>query len=240
MNKQELTDIFVTRIEEERIKRNWKQHEIAQKIDMSVSGYRKMISGKTDTVSLYTAYKASVLFDIPMVSLCTGSVRMGLINKIQTMPESVCNRIDYYLECESKILNSYQELDVQSKYVDVLIPTGFMRDGMQVNSYTVDKILIKDIYDEEIHKGLLVSENSYVPAYAKGDVLLINETMARNGDIVLLLYAPTRRFYIRKLVIRDDYFECRPVSGRGDNFIITQEERKQWIDVGHVVAVLHR
>lgn len=238
MNKQELSQIFVKRIEEERIKRGMKQHEVAEQLEMSLPGYRKMIAGRTESISLYTAYLASMFFDISMASLCAGSTRLEIMDKLQKVPDSVCDRVNYYLNSEEKAYNYYRNLQTKEKVIDVLSFPNFMKDGMQIDAYLVEKYVIKDIFDEEIHKGVYVSENSYIPIYGKGDILLVNEEMARNGDITLLLHAKTRRFYLRKLLIKDE-FECHPINGRGETFTISKEERKEWIDCGHVVAVVY-
>lgn len=238
MNKQELAQIFVKRLEEERIKRGWKQYEVAERLGMSLPGYRKMIAGHTESISLYTAFMASTLFDMSMLSFCAESTRMEIIDKLQKVPDSVCDRVNYYLTNEEKAYQFYRNLQVKQKVIDVLKFPRFMKDGMQIDSYLVEKHVIKDIFDEEIHKGIYVSENSYIPVYGKGDILLINENMARNGDITLLLHAKTRRFYLRKLLIKDE-FECHPINGRGEIFVIPQAERKEWIDCGHVVAAVY-
>lgn len=235
MNKQELAQIFVKRLEAERMKRGLKQYEVAERLEMSLPGYRKMVAGHTESVSLYTAYLASALFDIPISSFYASSSRMEIIDKLQRVPESVCERVNYYLTSEEKAYHYYNNLKAKEKVIDVLKFPQFMRDGMQIDSYLVEKYIIKDIFDEEVNKGIYISDNSYIPLYGKGDILLINETMARNGDIAFLLHAKTRRFYLRKLYIQKEY-ECHPINGRGEVFTISKEERKEWIDCGHVVA----
>lgn len=63
MQKQELKNTFIDTLERERTIRGWTQWEMAEKLEMSVPGYRKMVSGMTDSIALYTAYRASVVLN---------------------------------------------------------------------------------------------------------------------------------------------------------------------------------
>lgn len=238
MTKQELTAFFINQIETERIKKGLKQHEIAEKLEMSLAGYRKMISGQTDSISLFTAYKAAELFGKTLNSMCIENERNQTIDTVYRASESAYTRIKYYVSYQDQYRKHYEHCSSEGcKYVDLVIPNGFFKDGMILDSYGLSKLEVKNIYDEEIHKALKITENSLIPAYVKGDILLINETMARNGDISLLMNAKTRRFYIRRIIIKE-VIVCEPLNGKGEDLIIRQEDRKEWIDFGHVVATL--
>ena len=52
MQKIELKNAFIDILERERTLRGWTQWEMAEKLEMSVPGYRKMVSGLTDSISL--------------------------------------------------------------------------------------------------------------------------------------------------------------------------------------------
>lgn len=54
MTRQELAGNFVNFVEQERIKLNLTQAEMAQKLELSVSGYKKMVAGETTRIDLYT------------------------------------------------------------------------------------------------------------------------------------------------------------------------------------------
>lgn len=66
MQRQELKNSFINTLEKERTIRGWTQWEMAEKLEMSVPGYRKMVSGMTDSIALYTAYRASIVLNIPI------------------------------------------------------------------------------------------------------------------------------------------------------------------------------
>ncbi len=56
LTKQELVKNFTLNVEKERLKLKLTQAQMAKKLDMSLSGYKKMISGVTTKIDLYTAY----------------------------------------------------------------------------------------------------------------------------------------------------------------------------------------
>ena len=56
LTKQELVKNFTLNVEKERLKLKLTQAQMAKKLDMSLSGYKKMISGVTTIIDLYTAY----------------------------------------------------------------------------------------------------------------------------------------------------------------------------------------
>lgn len=57
MDRKETRDNFITNVEKIRIEKGYTQTELADLLDMSISGYRKMVAGETNTISLYSVYK---------------------------------------------------------------------------------------------------------------------------------------------------------------------------------------
>lgn len=238
MTKQELTAYIIQRIEKERIKRGFTQQEIAAKLELSVAGYRKIVAGQTDSISLFTAYKAAELFDISLNTMCMDNERNQTADIVYRASDSTYSRIKFYVDYQYKIKNYRQSSHTgENKKIDLIIPNGFLQDGMILDSYGLTRMNIEDKYDEEIHKAFRITSNAFIPAYVRGDTLLINESAARDGDISLLMHIRTRRFYIRRMFIQEDYI-CQPLNWKGEEMVITQEDRKNWIDFGHVVVTL--
>ncbi|MBQ7943462.1 MAG: hypothetical protein IJ326_05295, partial [Lachnospiraceae bacterium] len=86
-----------------------------------------------------------------------------------------------------------------------------------------------------VTKGLLVTENSFMPVYSRGDVVLIEEKVGRNGDTVVIRNLRTNKIYIRKVIVNNG-FELHPIHGRGEVFRFGQEQRSEWFDYGRVVT----
>ena len=131
MQKLELKNTFINMLERARTVRGWTQWEMADKLEMSVPGYRKMVSGLTDSISLYTAYRASVVLNIPIpVLLGSQEFKDQLYDKLYHMPISTCRRIDYYLQHDEKLRMMQNISENEGRIIDVITLTGYMKEGM--------------------------------------------------------------------------------------------------------------
>ncbi len=240
MQRLELKNAFIDTLERERTIRGWTQWEMADKLEMSVPGYRKMVSGLTDSISLYTAYRASVILNIPIpVLLGSQDFKDQLYDKLYHMPISTCKRVDYYLEHEEKLCLYQGTEDGTGRMIDVLNLVGYMQDGMDFASGYIDQICIPEHFSSKIARGFRVTENSLLPVYAKGDILLLDNEMPRSGDITVVMHMATRKLYVRKIVVKDENcYELRPIHERGNTIIIKQSERTEWFDYGRIITVL--
>ena len=226
---------FIEALEKERVLRGWSQQEMAAKLEMSVPGYRKMVAGMTETISLYTALRASDVFDIPIRCLCgMERVEDRIQKKLMRSPESVKTKVEYLLNYEEKY-REFQNKHKEEHIINLYELTGYMEDGMYLDSANVRKIKISDDYGGRVTKGLLVTENSFMPVYAKDEIILIEEKVGRNGDTVVIKNLKTRKIYIRKVIVNNG-FELHPIHGRGEVIRLGQEQRSEWFDYGRVVA----
>lgn len=240
MHKLEIKNAFIDTLERERTLRGWTQWEMADKLEMSVPGYRKMVSGLTDSISLYTAYKASVVLNMPIpVLFGSQEFKDQLYDKIYHTPISTCRRVDFYLEQDEKIRLAQYEGENKGRIIDIVTLSGYMKDGMDFDSAIIEQVRIPDTFSQKIARGFKVTENSLLPVYAKGDILLLDEDMARSGDTSVLLHMKTRKLYVRKIMVKDaTCYELHPVHGRGSIITISQEERTEWFDYGRIVTVM--
>lgn len=240
MHKLELKNAFIDTLERERTLRGWTQWEMADKLEMSVPGYRKMVSGLTDSISLYTAYRASVILNIPIpVLFGSQDFKDQLYDKLYHMPISTCRRVDYYLEHDEKLRLLQNTSENKGRMIDVVTLSGYMKDGMDFDSGIIEQVCIPEHFSSKITRGFRVTENSLLPVYAKGDILLLDEDMARSGDTTVVLHMKTRKIYIRKIIVKDvNCYELHPVHGRGKIITIHQSERTEWFDYGRIITVL--
>lgn len=235
MNKLAIRQAFIDKLELERSIRGWTQQEMAEKLQMSLPGYRKMVSGMTDTIALSTAYMASEIFNIPLAIMC-GSTKMKdrVTQKVYEASEPVCRKVDYYLDLNKEMAMVYPS-KTDKKVIDVVVLNGYMTDGMYLDSYTTIKREITDFYRPNVAKGMLVTEDTFLPVYAKGDLLLLDETPGRSGDIVLIMHIRTRQFYLRKMICAKD-IELHSICGRGEVIRVAYENKREWLEFGHVVT----
>ena len=62
---------------------------------------------------------------------------------------------------------------------------------MHFDSTNVERVEIPDRYEGRVSKGLMVTENSLLPVYGKGDIILLEERMPRIGDITVSIHMKT-------------------------------------------------
>lgn len=242
MHRLDIGKAFIENLEYERTVRGWTQAEMAKKLELSVSGYRKMISGQTGSIALYTAYKAACIFGIPILTLCgSRDYKDEVVQKLYNAPNNVLQRVEYYLDYTKKlsdyqIKQSHEENGLRE--LDVITLQGFMHDGMWMASRSICKKLVPNRYGDRMIQGVKVTENTFLPMYAKGEVLVVEEAPARCGDVVILIHLKTMRIYLRKLVYNKEY-EMHPINGRGEIIKITKDNREEWFDYGHVIGCVH-
>lgn len=239
MHKLELKNAFIGTLEKERTLRGWTQWEMADKLEMSVPGYRKMVSGMTDSIALYTAYRASVILNMPIpVLFGSQDFKDQLYDKLYHMPISTCRRMEYYLEHDEKLRLAQSTSGNNGRIIDVITLSGYLKDGMDFDSGLIEQIRIPNSFNPKITRGFRVTENSLLPVYARGDILLLDEDMARSGDTTVVLHMNTKKLYIRKVIVKDrNCYELHPINGRGNIITINQTERKEWFDYGRIITV---
>ncbi len=237
MQRQELKNSFINTLEKERTIRGWTQWEMAEKLEMSVPGYRKMVSGMTDSIALYTAYRASIVLNIP-IPILYGSTeyRDQVLNKIYNAPAATCNRIEYYLDFDAEFRHAQGKAADSGVWIDVITLSGYMEDGMCFDSANVEKVEIPDRYEGRVTKGIRVTENSLLPVYAKGDIILLEERMPRIGDITVSINMKTKIVYIRKVLMHEGRYELYPIHGRGKSIYIEKKDRSDWHELGRVIS----
>ena len=237
MNKTELKETFINCLERERVSRGWTQQEMADKLEMSLPGYRKMVQGLTESIALCNAYNAAKIFTLPISALIESQDERELVcRKLYELPMAVSHRLNFYLDTQKKLQECSR---AETEYpVDVIHFSGYLQDGVVFDSYSVETRMFDFYLKEPCYRALYISENTFLPTYAKGDILFLNESNPRNGDVAVIMDSRTRKLFIRKLVIKEHY-EFHSVSGMGRPLIITQEDRPNWMSFGQVIGHYH-
>ena len=108
MTKQQIHMNFVENLEKERCTAGLTQYQMAEQLDMSVSGYKKLISGETTKVDLYTAYRLCAFTGKWFFELCEGTA--------DTMIKSIAAKLRYLSPYQLCFLSSV--LDFEINFVD--------------------------------------------------------------------------------------------------------------------------
>lgn len=241
MTRQELTKKFVTSMERERVRLGLTQAQLAQKLNISLSGYKKMVAGETTKIDMYTTIimcqlSGRMLNELCMIESVEAHVR--LYRKIRKLTEEQIDFIESIVDFENDFMDSVEDV---TDYVSVIVPTGCLEDGMIWDSASVEKVNIagyRKKYGNLIHCGLKITSNHALPAYHANDVLLLTKRAPRNGDVGVFVDKEEGRAYIRKFH-QADVCRLEPINNYGVTFEVDETNEKdlnRWMTYGCVLT----
>lgn len=189
MTQQKILLNFIDNIEKERVRLNLTQAQMAQKLDMSVSNYKKLIAGQYRRPNLFLAQRlyeltGKLLFEF----FDFDSPKLNAISKFMKLSDTQRSFIEGIIDFELAFSTSKEENT--DDYLTVLIPTGNCKDGMIWDSANVRKVNIapyRKRYGSQINAGVEVTSNHLTPVYHMGDILLISRRPPRDGDTTIFL-----------------------------------------------------
>ena len=239
LSKQEIVTNFILNVEKERVRCNLTQAQMAKKLDMSLSGYKKMISGVTSKIDLYTAYLLQKITGKWIFELIEDFEEdTDMILKLKEMSQSQKNFIKGIIDFEISFSAPHES---REDFITVFVPTGNMEDGMIYDSshfYKVNAGSYRQKFGDDLYCGIQVTSDHLHPVYNLGDILLICRKGIREGDTGIFLNKETGRAYIRKLHTRASWI-LEPINGFGKPIVIdTQDEAntQKWIRFGSVLT----
>ena len=231
---------FAINIERERFNRGLSQAQMAQKLDMSLASYKRLITCSVERIDLYTAYRLYHLtgkLAYEFLDVSDNSV-LDIKRKIVGLSPSQLSFIDGLIEFEKNFANTHSDYE---DYITVYIPTGNMEDGMIYDTSNVEKLNVssyRERYGNIIHCGIKITSNHLHPAYNKGDVLLICRQTIRDGDTGVFINKNTGCAYVRKFYQTSP---CRlePISSYGETILVDDKnpaDMNRWIKFGYVIT----
>lgn len=236
MNRQELATNFVDYVEEERVRMNLTQAEMAQKLELSISGYKKMISGETTRIDLYTA---KLLHDTTrswMFEWVKDEIKeANLLRKLKHLSKNQIQLLEAIADIETM-----KNVSEKQNIITVFIPTSDMKDGMIYDASNIESLSIPEKYYHHVDCGIRITSNHLHPVYHMGDTILVKCEPPRDGDIGIFIHKPTGKVYIRKF---RQLSPCQliPVNGYGTVIMVdskNEDDMNQWIKFGHIIATL--
>lgn len=239
MIRQELIKNYAQSMERERSKLGLTQSEMSKKLDMSLSNYKKIISGESSNINLYVAHLMHELTGKWTFELCgEHTEELDLLQKIRSLSDSQKRFIYGLLDIEVAFSEKIKDSD---DYISVLIPTGNMADGMVYDSSNIKKVnasVYKKRFGDDLSFGIMVTSTHFHPVYHEGDILLICQKPIRDGDTGIFYNRETGRIYIRKL-LKKVHAELFPVNGYGSSIVVDysdMNEIEKWIKIGYVLC----
>lgn len=240
MTQQELLLNFIDNIEKERVRLNLTQAQMAQKLDMSVSNYKKLIAGQYRRPNLFLAqYLYELTGKLLFEFFNYDSPELNAVSKLLKLTNSQRTFIEGIMDFELDFAAAHTE-DVDD-YLTVLVPTGNCEDGMIWDSANIRKVNIapyRKRYGSQIHIGIEITSNHLNPVYYMGDILLISRRPPRDGDTTIFLNKENGRAYLRRFIQQVPRI-LQPINGYGEAFYIDpydENEMKKWIKYGIVLT----
>lgn len=233
-----MNETLINNIEKERYRLNFTQSEMANKLNISLSTYKRLINGELKKVPITVLERLCKLTGKMVFQYTENNYTetQSIINLLTKAPSKALPFIKGILEFEIDFALNNEDYE---SYISVFIPTGDIKDGMIYDTSNIEKIKISDSYGH-IDCGIKITNNNLNPAYNKGDILLIKHEPIRNGDIGIFMNKENRRTYIRQFLYSQPCM-LKPINNFGKIFYINQdneEDVNKWIKFGRVVCKL--
>ena len=192
MTNIEITQNFIENLEKAREELGWTQAQMAEKLQMSLSSYKYMISGKSAKIPIYVAYLVYQTTGKFFFELCGDIVpEMSLLMDYRQLSKERQQAIRTSIAMERAIAAQSPEAIAQAKDTpEELLPLytilGNMEDGMYYDTSNVEYFNVapyRAFYGDEITCGVRVTTNHLHPAYHAGDILLVYPAISSNRTL---------------------------------------------------------
>lgn len=126
MTKKELVTNFVLSMEHYRLENNWTQAQMAEKLELSASGYKKIISGETKRIDMLVAYNLHVLTGQLLSELCgDDSPELSIHQKIRKLTKEQRDHLEHMIDSELAV---HTEAEPEGGYMTLYVPTENITD----------------------------------------------------------------------------------------------------------------
>lgn len=241
MTQQELLSHFIENLEKERVRLHLTQAQMAEKLEMSTSNYKKLIAGQYRRPNLFLAQRLYELTGKLLFQFFdSSSPELDVIAKLSRLSVSQRNFVEGIIDFELEFASEHPD-DSPDDSLTVIIPTGNCEDGMIWDSANIRKINIapyRKRYGSQVHIGVEITSNHLNPVYYMGDILLISRRPPRDGDTAIFLNKENGCAYLRRFVQQIPRI-LGPINGYGETFYIDpydEAEIKKWIKYGIVLT----
>lgn len=199
MTRQEVARNFINSMEMERVRRGYTQPQMAERLGLSASGYKKIIAGETSKIDLYAAYQVSKLSGKFIFELCgESSAELEAFQGYRRLTSSQKAFVNNIIQFERDFQDNNSACE---EYISVVVPSGVVEDGMIWDSANVIKVDASPYihkFGRELHCGIMVTSNHLQPVYQMGDILLVSRRPPRNGDTGIFINREEGRAYLRR------------------------------------------
>ncbi len=239
MTRQEVTSNYIINLERERVSWGYTQPQMAKRMGISTSGYKKIVAGETNKIDLYAAYQLYKFTGKFIFELCgEQSTDLELFQSLRSLTPSQKAFVSDIIRFEQDF---QEKAPSAEEYISVIVPTGSMEDGMVWDSANVIKVNAAPYlrkFGRSLHCGLKVTSHNLQPVYHNGDILLISKRPPREGDTVIFVNRENGCAYLRRFR-HGSPARLEPVNEYGVTLEIdydNADEMDKWIKFGCVLT----
>lgn len=227
-------ELFLLNVERQRSALGLSQKDFAAKLGLTLSSYKRFISGSTSHIDILAVVKLQQLTGFSLAEF-TGAEDpdADTLRRYRSLSPTQKAFIKAMVDFEA----GFKPVG-RSKYITVLIPTGNVADGMIYDTANVERVKISSVLNDKAHFGVKITTNHMHPAYNNGDILLVSREPIRDGDVGIFIDNTTSRAYIRTF---RQTVPCRlePINNLGEVFTVDPEDLNdmaRWIKFGKVLS----
>lgn len=228
------------------------QKDAAEIVGMSVSTYKRMLSGENTKIDLEAALKIGAVMHCPLKVLCGFELNdeerfYGLFNNL---PDRGKRYIRALLEFETVFRRD--KCTEADECITAIIPVGNEEDGMTLKGCNYERINISAhrnaVFYDKIDIAIRIDTNEFIPVYQKGDTLLVSSEKPKDGEVGIFINTDDDRVFLRRFWIRDSFCLLEPVSHTPSKYGFDtkrntirinrydMEEMSRWYKMGTVIA----
>lgn len=243
MTRQEVTSNYIINMERERVNWGYTQPQMAKRMGISTSGYKKIVAGETSKIDLYAAYQLYKFTGKFIFELCgEQNADLDLFQSLRSLTSSQKAFVNDIIQFE----RNFQEKGMDTEeYISVIVPTGSLEDGMIWDSANVTKVNAAPYihkFGQDLHCGVMVTSHNLQPIYHDGDILLISKRPPREGDTVIFVNRENERAYLRKFR-HGSPARLEPINEYGATIEVdfgNAAEMDKWIKFGCVLTKMRQ
>lgn len=178
--------------------KGWTLKTLSDKSGVPYETLKKLANAKIDNPSLQSVIKVAQAFDCSIDSLFIRE--STLFGKLRLLPRRSLEFLEAITDFELALTVRTKQSD--QFLIPVVIPTGFMKDGMIYDSLYVEYIDATRYFQQfgaHLVCALKITDTAFHPTYMKGDILLIaRDQQPRYGTVGIFLHQ--NQLYIRKFI----------------------------------------
>lgn len=242
MNEHEA---FASQMEIIRINLNLSQEQMAKKLSLTPSTYRRIVNHETEKIDLAVALALAKLSNKLIFEFTNEKLdsKQQLLADINQLNSQAIHDVENFVKFRKHL--QYDTNDNKSKKIIPLYrPLASLEDGMIFNSLEYDDLDVSHVPDflkQQVDCAVLITSNHLHPAYHLNDILLIAQRPPKNNDIGIFVHREEQRLYFREFKMTSPR-QLVPIADTGRLITVNEndyDDMNQWIKFGVVLSKLY-